>query len=108
MAEAKVETVAKTKKAAPAAKAGGSAKTAVKKTTTAAKPVAAAKPAAEKKPAARASTARKGKNGVTPEQRYLMICEAAYFKAEQRGFAPESEVQDWLDAESEINRLLGQ
>lgn len=44
--------------------------------------------------------------GVTPEQRYRMICDAAYFRAERRGFVGGSAVQDWLDAESEIDELL--
>lgn len=44
--------------------------------------------------------------GVTPEQRYRMICDAAYFRAERRGFVGGNAVQDWLDAESEIDELL--
>ena len=112
MVDAKTETAAKVKKVA-----ASSAKTATVKA--AAKPVAAAKPAkvvepkaAAKKPAAakpatsRASKAKSLMN-VTPEQRYRMICDAAYFKAESRNFASENEVQDWLDAEAEINSLLG-
>jgi hypothetical protein len=43
---------------------------------------------------------------VSPEQRDLMIAEAAYYFAERRGFAPGSELDDWLAAESEIERLL--
>ncbi|MCF7984472.1 MAG: DUF2934 domain-containing protein [Thiohalocapsa sp.] len=31
-----------------------------------------------------------------------MIAEAAYYKAQQRRFAPGSEMDDWLDAEREI------
>jgi hypothetical protein len=31
-----------------------------------------------------------------------MIAELAYFKAEQRGFAPGYEVSDWLEAEQEL------
>jgi len=31
-----------------------------------------------------------------------MIAEAAYYKAEKRGFAPGMELQDWLEAEREI------
>jgi len=42
----------------------------------------------------------------TPEQRELMIAEAAYYLAERRGFAPGSELEDWLAAESAIERLL--
>jgi hypothetical protein len=35
-----------------------------------------------------------------------MICEAAYFLSERRGFAPGHELDDWLAAEGEIDRLL--
>jgi hypothetical protein len=43
-----------------------------------------------------------------PEQRAALIAEAAYFRAERRGFAPGHEVEDWLAAESEVDaRLLG-
>jgi hypothetical protein len=33
---------------------------------------------------------------------------AAYHCAEKRGFSPGYEVQDWLDAEAEVNELIGQ
>lgn len=88
----------------------------------AAKPVA--KPASKttvKKPT-KAATAAKG-NGellkpkkttksasvsgaVTPEQRYCMICDAAYFRAELRGFVGGSAEQDWREAEIEIDQKL--
>jgi hypothetical protein len=32
-----------------------------------------------------------------------MIAQLAYFRAEQRGFAPGGELQDWLDAEAEVD-----
>jgi hypothetical protein len=35
-----------------------------------------------------------------------MIREAAYFKAEKRGFAPGHELDDWLEAEEEIDNKL--
>jgi hypothetical protein len=44
---------------------------------------------------------------VSPEQRYQMISEAAYFRAEKRGFVS-GDVADWLEAEAEIHRLLQQ
>lgn len=108
MAEAKIEAAPKAKKTTVASKATGTVKAAVAKKAPAVK-AAAPKVAAEKKTAApRASSKPKAaKNKVTPEQRYRMICDAAYFKAESRGFSQEHEVQDWLDAEAEINRLLG-
>jgi hypothetical protein len=31
-----------------------------------------------------------------------MIAEAAYYKAESRGFAPGHEMEDWLEAENDI------
>ena len=34
--------------------------------------------------------------------RQAMIAEAAYYKAEKRGFMPGLEVTDWLDAEKEL------
>lgn len=40
-------------------------------------------------------------------RRYTMIAEAAYFRAETRGFAPGSEIQDWLEAEAGIDGALG-
>ncbi len=34
-----------------------------------------------------------------------LIAERAYFKAEQRGFAPGHELEDWLAAEREVAEL---
>ena len=39
-------------------------------------------------------------------ERHQMIAQAAYFRAEQRGFAGGQEVEDWLAAEAEIDQLL--
>jgi hypothetical protein len=33
---------------------------------------------------------------------YEMIAEAAYYRAQKRGFTPGLEAQDWQDAESEV------
>jgi hypothetical protein len=43
---------------------------------------------------------------VGPEQRAALIAEAAYYRAEQRGFAPGHEMEDWLAAESEVDARL--
>jgi hypothetical protein len=43
---------------------------------------------------------------VDPEKRAALIAEAAYFRAQKRGFAPGHEQQDWLDAETEIDARL--
>jgi hypothetical protein len=42
----------------------------------------------------------------TPQMRHLLIVKAAYFRAERRGFAPGRELEDWLDAEAELDRVL--
>ena len=44
--------------------------------------------------------------GVSGEERHQLIAEAAYFRAERRNFAPGNELEDWLDAESEIEMML--
>ena len=43
---------------------------------------------------------------IDPGRKCLMIAEAAYYHAEKRGFAPGGELQDWLEAESEVTALL--
>ena len=42
--------------------------------------------------------------------REQMIAEAAYFRAERRGFAPGNEMSDWLQAEADVegSRQKGQ
>ena len=39
-------------------------------------------------------------------QRQAVIAKAAYFRAQQRGFAPGHELEDWLAAEQEVYRLI--
>lgn len=39
--------------------------------------------------------------------REQMIAVAAYFRAEQRGFAPGNEMSDWLGAEADVEHMLG-
>lgn len=38
--------------------------------------------------------------------REQMIAEAAYYRAEQRGFAPGNEMSDWLQAEADVESIL--
>jgi hypothetical protein len=40
------------------------------------------------------------------QDRTARIAEAAYFRAQQRGFAPGFELEDWLGAEREIDALF--
>ncbi|MDN5849198.1 MAG: DUF2934 domain-containing protein [Nitrococcus sp.] len=42
------------------------------------------------------------------EERHKMIAEAAYFRAQGRGFDGRDAVADWIEAESEINARLRQ
>ena len=43
-----------------------------------------------------------------PEDRQNMIAKAAYFRAEQRNFEPGHALEDWLAAESEVDRRIAQ
>jgi hypothetical protein len=43
---------------------------------------------------------------ITAAERHAMIEKAAYLRAEQRNFAPGHEVDDWLEAEAEVNLRL--
>lgn len=44
---------------------------------------------------------------ISPERRLHMIRDAAYYRAERRGFRGGDAMRDWLEAEAEIDRLLG-
>jgi len=81
------------KAAAPA-----TAKTAPKAAGRAAKPAAPVKAAAPRKAASAVPT---------EAERDSMVRMAAYFRAQQRGFAPGNEWEDWLAAEAEISALVG-
>ncbi|ESQ13542.1 MAG: hypothetical protein N838_14760 [Thiohalocapsa sp. PB-PSB1] len=43
---------------------------------------------------------------VSDEQRYKMIQEAAYYRAEKRHFEPGHEQEDWEAATAEVDELL--
>jgi hypothetical protein len=43
---------------------------------------------------------------VTPEERWRMVAEAAYLRAESRGFSGGNPTDDWLAAEEEIDKIL--
>ncbi len=43
---------------------------------------------------------------VTTEERRRIIAEAAYFRAERRGFRGGDPLEDWLAAEAEVERML--
>ena len=56
-----------------------------------------------------AGMAQRGNSGteLTSEELNRMIAAAAYYRAEQRGFAAGHELEDWLAAEAEVKHLLG-
>lgn len=59
----------------------------------------ASAPKAAQKPRAKASA----KQPVTPLERWRMIAEAAYYRAEKRGFFGGNPMEDWAEAEREID-----
>lgn len=48
-----------------------------------------------------------GRESIIAGDRHSKLAEAAYVRAEQRGFAPGHELEDWLAAEPEIDQQLG-
>jgi hypothetical protein len=41
-------------------------------------------------------------SGIDPELSRQMVAALAFYKAEQRGFEPGHELEDWLEAEQEL------
>lgn len=73
------------------------------------KPSAAVRSRRHKKPIEREESLPAGSNqplplptSVAEAARQRMVAEAAYYRAEKRGFAPGQELDDWLAAEAEI------
>lgn len=124
--ESKSETKAAEKPAkpkAPAAKKAPATKSVKAKAPTEAKAKAVKKPAvpaATKAPAAKKATTKSAPatpaaapamavNAIpvlTPDQRRYYVEVAAFYIAERRGFHGGSEMDDWVQAEAEIDRLL--
>ena len=95
--------VVKSAAAAKPAKPAVSATPAVAAAKPAAKkPAAVKKPEVAKKPAAK--TAAKS-IVLSNEQRYRMVAEAAYYRAEKNQFKSDP-LRDWIDAEIDISKLL--
>jgi outer membrane biosynthesis protein TonB len=88
------------------------------KTKVAAKPAPAVKPKPAPKAAPRSTPKAAGAKpakprakkpaGVPSEQRRHYVEMAAYYIAERRGFAPGNPLEDWVQAETEIDRLLAE
>ena len=47
-----------------------------------------------------------GEKRVSPQAREHMIAIAAYYRAQRRNFDPGHELEDWLEAEAEVNAQL--
>ena len=92
------ETRKPSRKPRATAAAPAASKPAPKAAARAARPAAPVKAAAPRKQAARAVP--------TQAERDQMVRMAAYFRAQQRGFAPGNEWEDWLVAEAEISALV--
>ena len=96
------------------------AKTAAARKTSAGKPAEPKKAAVGKTAATRASATKAASSGraktnarrpgapkpITREERYRLVAEAAYLRAERRRFEPGGEVNDWFEAEAEVDALL--
>lgn len=64
--------------------------------------------AAQKKTASESAgrAAADAKTALSNEEIYRLIAETAYFKAKARGFKPGGEVQDWIEAETEVRQRI--
>lgn len=99
----KAAAAPKPAKAAPAAKPPS-------KTASAAKPTAKTASKSTTAPKSGTKTARRTKpttaSPVTAEKRYQMITEAAYLIAEKHGFDSGRDIENWLEAEAQIDSIL--
>ena len=85
-------------------KKAASKKKAVKKAVT--KKAAAKKTAPKKVATKKASRKKAAAKTLSYQQRYQMIAEAAYHISEKQGFAPGTEMDNWLQAEQQIDGLI--
>lgn len=105
------KTPAKVPAKKPAAKAAAApAKPAAKSTAkpagqSAARKTATPKPPATRAPRSRTLSAPPPAVTVSDEQRYRMVAEAAYYRAESSQFKSDP-VRDWIEAEKDIAILL--
>ena len=69
-------------------------------------PKAAASPVVPRPPATEPARSVLRPGSITAEQRRHMIAEAAYFRAQHRGFRGGDPDRDWMEAEIEIDARL--
>jgi Protein of unknown function (DUF2934) len=114
---ATTKSVTKTATAKPAVRSAATSVAKAKpapKAKLATKPEPTAKAKAAPKAAPKAAAAKPARSrakkpaGVPPEQRRHYIEMAAYYIAERRSFAPGNPLEDWVQAEAEIDRLLAE
>ena len=67
----------------------------------------AVKKSAAPKPSKKPPVANSKQITLNPEERYRMIAVAAYYRAEKRGFISGDPARDWVDAETEVEHLIG-
>ena len=91
----------------PAAKTAATKPVAAKSGAKKASPAMSARISVDKKPVATGTSRALAPAVVTAEDREKMISLAAYVRAERRGFVGGDPVVDWLDAEAEIDAMLG-
>lgn len=86
----------------PAGAKGAAKKAADQATAQKQAPSSARKPITKKSASPQVDT----QSAVTSEERQKMIAEAAYLRAEKRGFVGGDPAEDWLIAEAEIDKIL--
>ena len=59
------------------------------------------------KPQVRKASAERPSPPVSGDELQRLVAEAAYYRAQRRGFEPGYELQDWVEAEAEVKRLIG-
>jgi Protein of unknown function (DUF2934) len=70
------------------------------------KPTPAPKAAATKAPV-RKTSLENPSPPMSGDELQRLVAEAAYYRAQRRGFEPGYELQDWVEAELEVKRLIG-
>jgi len=76
------------------------------KKSTSKKPATNAKKAADKTPTAQQAADSASTQRIDQDYRRRMIAEASYYIAERHGFVNNSPVDDWLEAEVLVDRLI--
>lgn len=94
----------------PATKAASKPKDEKRPATKKAAPAKSALPASKKAASGSAATqperTDQAARPITSEERHRLIAQAAYLRAEKRGFQNGDPEQDWLEAEKEIDAAL--